>query len=243
MFFDDRMYCNSSLDWPFKWILFGRSSACLVLVLVLWKIIREIIRKIILGPHLLCSVNLIELFSVSLNAKTKLRGLIEIISSAYEYERLPIRHHEDATLKQVSNCRNSLLQAVCNISATQGVLCTQASSTRIRIFLKTEFFFSVSEFLPLVNGVFGHQKPSFFNYAVLSFSCWRTKMEVFEYIIQRMSHKRCCRISIVLAFLLGQAKTIRVRYVWTRIFLKTEGKISVFENIRIHVDRASVVFN
>ena len=39
---------------------------------------------------------------MSLNAKTKLRGLIEIISSAYEYERLPIRHHEDATLKQVS---------------------------------------------------------------------------------------------------------------------------------------------
>ena len=68
-------------------------------------------------------------------------------------------------------------------------------------------------------------------------------MEVFEYIIQRMPHKRCCRISIVLAFSLGRAKTIRVRYVWTRIFLKTEGKISVFENIRIHVDRASVVFN
>ena len=96
---------------------------------------------LLLGPHVLCSVNLIELFSVSLNAKTKLRGLIEIISSAYEYERLPIRHHEDATLKQVSNCLNSLLQAVCNVSATQGVSCTtQASSTRIRIFLKTEFF-------------------------------------------------------------------------------------------------------
>ena len=94
------------------------------------------------GPHVLCSVNLIELFSVSLNAKTKLRGLIEIISSAYEYERLPIRHHEDATLKQVSNSLNILLQAVCNVSATQGVLCTQASSTRIRIFLKTEGFFS-----------------------------------------------------------------------------------------------------
>ena len=45
--------------------------------------------------------NCLELFSVSLNAKTKLRGLIEIISSAYEYERLPIRHHEEATLKQV----------------------------------------------------------------------------------------------------------------------------------------------
>ena len=97
---------------------------------------------LLIGPHVVCSVNLTELFSVSLNAKTKLRGLIEIISSAYEYERLPIRHHEDATLKQVSNnSLNSLLQAVCNVSATLGVLCTtQASSTRIRIVLKTEFF-------------------------------------------------------------------------------------------------------
>ncbi|XP_002165482.2 U5 small nuclear ribonucleoprotein 200 kDa helicase isoform X1 [Hydra vulgaris] len=45
----------------------------------------------------------IELFSVSLSAKTKLKGLIEIISSAYEYENLPIRQHEDAILKQLSN--------------------------------------------------------------------------------------------------------------------------------------------
>ncbi|CAB4009959.1 U5 small nuclear ribonucleo 200 kDa helicase [Paramuricea clavata] len=44
----------------------------------------------------------IELFSVSLNNKTKLKGLIEIIASAYEYENLPIRHHEDTTLKQLS---------------------------------------------------------------------------------------------------------------------------------------------
>jgi pre-mRNA-splicing helicase BRR2 len=43
-----------------------------------------------------------ELFSVSLNNKTKLKGLIEIIASAYEYENLPIRHHEDTTLKQVN---------------------------------------------------------------------------------------------------------------------------------------------
>ena len=72
-------------------------------------------------------------------------------------------------------------------------------------------------------------------------------MEVFEsmttYVIQRMPHKRCCRICIVLAFSFGRAKTIQVRYVWTRVFSKTEKKISVFKNIRIHVDRASVVFN
>uniref|UniRef100_A0AAQ4RIN1 U5 small nuclear ribonucleoprotein 200 kDa helicase n=1 Tax=Gasterosteus aculeatus aculeatus TaxID=481459 RepID=A0AAQ4RIN1_GASAC len=44
----------------------------------------------------------IELFSMSLNAKTKIRGLIEIISNAAEYKNIPIRHHEDALLRQVS---------------------------------------------------------------------------------------------------------------------------------------------
>lgn len=39
---------------------------------------------------------------MSLNAKTKIRGLIEIISNAAEYKNIPIRHHEDALLRQVS---------------------------------------------------------------------------------------------------------------------------------------------
>ncbi|KAI1287391.1 U5 small nuclear ribonucleoprotein helicase [Halotydeus destructor] len=43
----------------------------------------------------------IELFSLSLNNKTKIRGLIEIISSAAEYESISIRHHEDGLLKQI----------------------------------------------------------------------------------------------------------------------------------------------
>ena len=123
------------------------------------------------GPHILCFNDLIELFSVSLNAKTKLRGLIEIISSAYEYERLPIRHHEDATLKQVSNCLNSLLQAVCNVSATQGVLCTQASSTRIRIFLKTEVFSPFQNSFLSLTAFSGNKNLVFLKYAGLSFSC------------------------------------------------------------------------
>ena len=38
---------------------------------------------------------------MSLNNKTKIRGLIEIISNAAEYEAVPIRHHEDSILKQV----------------------------------------------------------------------------------------------------------------------------------------------
>lgn len=44
-----------------------------------------------------------ELFSMSLNNKTKMRGLIEILSEASEYENLPIRHKEEVVLKQVSN--------------------------------------------------------------------------------------------------------------------------------------------
>ena len=40
---------------------------------------------------------------MSLNNKTKLRGLIEILSSAAEYEHLPIRHKEDSLLKQLSS--------------------------------------------------------------------------------------------------------------------------------------------
>lgn len=43
-----------------------------------------------------------ELFSMSLNAKTKIRGLIEIISNAAEYKNIPIRHHEDTLLRQVN---------------------------------------------------------------------------------------------------------------------------------------------
>lgn len=39
---------------------------------------------------------------MSLNAKTKIRGLIEIISNAAEYKNIPIRHHEDTLLRQVS---------------------------------------------------------------------------------------------------------------------------------------------
>ena len=47
---------------------------------------------------LICS----ELFSMSLNNKTKLKGLLEILSSAAEYKGIPIRHKEDTLLRQLS---------------------------------------------------------------------------------------------------------------------------------------------
>jgi len=46
---------------------------------------------------------LAELFSLSLNSKTKVRGLLEIISSAAEYEDVVVRHHEEKVLRMISN--------------------------------------------------------------------------------------------------------------------------------------------
>lgn len=43
-----------------------------------------------------------ELFSLSLNSKTKIRGLLEIISSAAEYEDIVVRHHEEGILRNLS---------------------------------------------------------------------------------------------------------------------------------------------
>jgi pre-mRNA-splicing helicase BRR2 len=43
----------------------------------------------------------IEAFSLSLKPKTKLRGLLEIVSAAAEFDDIPIRHHEDTTLRKI----------------------------------------------------------------------------------------------------------------------------------------------
>uniref|UniRef100_A0A336M1D6 U5 small nuclear ribonucleoprotein 200 kDa helicase n=1 Tax=Culicoides sonorensis TaxID=179676 RepID=A0A336M1D6_CULSO len=45
----------------------------------------------------------IELFSLSLNHKTKIRGLLEIISSAAEYEDVVVRHREDSVLQALAH--------------------------------------------------------------------------------------------------------------------------------------------
>jgi pre-mRNA-splicing helicase BRR2 len=43
----------------------------------------------------------LQTFTLSLTAKTKLKGLLEIVTSAAEYEDLPIRKHEDVVLQRV----------------------------------------------------------------------------------------------------------------------------------------------
>ena len=52
----------------------------------------------------------IELFSMSLTNKTKIRGLIEIVAAAAEFEELTIRHGEDGTLRSLSSKLQNKLQ-------------------------------------------------------------------------------------------------------------------------------------
>lgn len=42
-----------------------------------------------------------EVYTASLKDKTKLKGLLEIVSSSAEFENIPIRRHEDALLRRI----------------------------------------------------------------------------------------------------------------------------------------------
>ena len=80
----------------------------------------------------------------------------------------------------------------------------------------------------------------FFETAGFSFTCGRTKTEVFQYddvlhhvpLAWRMLRKGCYRLSFVLAFSCGWPKTIRIRCFSGWVFFlswKREKKISVFK--------------
>jgi pre-mRNA-splicing helicase BRR2 len=43
----------------------------------------------------------VETLSLSLKERTKLKGLLEIVASAAEFETIPIRHHEDVLLRRI----------------------------------------------------------------------------------------------------------------------------------------------
>ncbi|XP_064601354.1 U5 small nuclear ribonucleoprotein 200 kDa helicase-like [Liolophura sinensis] len=76
----------------------------------------------------------IELFSMSLNNKTKIKGLIEIISNAAEYEDLPLRHHEDSVLRQLaSRLPNKLTNPKYNDPHVKTNLLLQAHLSRMQL--------------------------------------------------------------------------------------------------------------
>lgn len=42
-----------------------------------------------------------DIYRLSLNEKTKLKGLLEVVSSSAEFETIPIRRHEDTLLRRI----------------------------------------------------------------------------------------------------------------------------------------------
>lgn len=43
----------------------------------------------------------VEVYTLSLKERTKLKGLLEVVSSSAEFESIPIRRHEDALLRRI----------------------------------------------------------------------------------------------------------------------------------------------
>ena len=71
---------------------------------------------------------------MSLNNKTKIRSLIEIISAAAEYEDLPIRHGEDSLLRNLSTrLANKLQSSKFNNAHVKAILLIQVTSITIVI--------------------------------------------------------------------------------------------------------------
>jgi pre-mRNA-splicing helicase BRR2 len=49
-----------------------------------------------------CSTDVtVEVYTLSLKERTKLKGLLEVVSSSAEFEAIPIRRHEDVLLKRI----------------------------------------------------------------------------------------------------------------------------------------------
>lgn len=76
----------------------------------------------------------IELFSMSLNNKTKIKGLLEIVANAAEYENLPIRHGETEILRQLSTrLPNKQANPKFNDPHTKTNLLLQAHMSRMQL--------------------------------------------------------------------------------------------------------------
>lgn len=55
-----------------------------------------------LYPFLIISVDVtVEVYTLSLKERTKLKGLLEVVSSSAEFESIPIRRHEDTLLRRI----------------------------------------------------------------------------------------------------------------------------------------------
>jgi pre-mRNA-splicing helicase BRR2 len=76
----------------------------------------------------------VETFSASLKSTTKLKGLLEIVSSAQEFEDLPIRHHEEGPLRRLyDRCRVKVDTADYTSPHFKAFLLLQAHFSRLNL--------------------------------------------------------------------------------------------------------------
>ncbi|KAJ2555704.1 Pre-mRNA splicing, partial [Coemansia sp. RSA 1933] len=78
----------------------------------------------------------VEMFALSLSAKTKLRGVLDIVSAADEFEALPIRHREQPLLSRIASRVPVALPAS---STTDGNQRWQSPRVRTHLLLQAHF--------------------------------------------------------------------------------------------------------
>ena len=130
---------------------------------------------------------------------------------------------------------------------------TKAPSTRIRFCLKTDIvslWLGLSSIGLSITRIRWKRSPQthLFKNVLQRGDFWKRRLLVYDDVIHhmllawRMLIKECYRISIVLAFSYGRAKTILIRYVWMRLFFffGNGEKISAFKNIWIRADEINL---
>ncbi|KAJ1904578.1 Pre-mRNA splicing, partial [Coemansia sp. IMI 209127] len=75
----------------------------------------------------------VEMFALSLAAKTKLRGVLDIVSAADEFEALPIRHREQGLLERLAN------RVPVALPSSAGVDMWQSPRVRTHLLLQAHF--------------------------------------------------------------------------------------------------------
>ncbi|KAI8147636.1 Sec63 Brl domain-containing protein [Fennellomyces sp. T-0311] len=76
----------------------------------------------------------VDMFSVSLKATTKIKGLLEIVASATEFDNIPIRHHEDGVLKRIyERLPSKLAQPKFNTPRIKTNILLQAHFSRVQL--------------------------------------------------------------------------------------------------------------
>merc|ERR1711871_219519 len=77
----------------------------------------------------------VELFALSITAKTKIKGLLEIITAAYEFGNLAIRQKEEKLLKKMASHLPQALPAESNFEepSTKALLLLQAHFSRLAL--------------------------------------------------------------------------------------------------------------